>query len=135
MPKLYVDRGLMTQAVFNLLDNAIKYFHGDPASFKIEIDGCNVPTGYEIVFRDGGMGVPDGLEEHIFKMGFRGPNACESDVTGEGLGLWFARGIVRRHDGDLVLRRHRDPTEFVIVLPRYLAQSPPRERASGEDEP
>ena len=38
-PNVHVDCGLMTQVVFNLLDNAIKYYQGDPAHFSIEIEG------------------------------------------------------------------------------------------------
>ncbi len=131
-PVLYLDPGLMTQVVFNLLDNAIKYSRDKPKEVKIEIEGNEADTNYEILFRDNGVGVPEGWEEKIFDAGVRGPNAYKYDVAGEGLGLWFAREIARRHGGDMMLRNSRDPTIFAIVLPNSLRNSPAQNSETKE---
>ena len=134
IPRLYLDPGLMSQVIFNLLDNAIKYSKPDDrAGFKVEIEGSSGEGGYEILCRDYGIGVPDGHEERIFEFGFRGPNAEDFDVGGEGMGLWFALQIVRLHGGTLTLRNNRNPTTFRIVLPYGLSTSPPI-KVSSEDE-
>jgi signal transduction histidine kinase len=125
IPDLYLDPGLMTQVVFNLLENGIKYYQDDPAKFSMLIEGTRSPEGYELVFRDHGIGVDEGYEDLIFEAGVRGPNAHQYDVSGEGIGLWLARAIVQRHGGDLFLRYNRNPTEFVLRLPPGLVHGPP----------
>lgn len=132
VPELYVDPALMTQVVFNLLDNAIKYFHGEAHDFQIEIEGNDTGSNFEVLFRDNGVGIPQGWSERIFESGIRGPNAHQYDVAGEGLGLWFGREIVRRHGGDLILRKQKDPTTFVIILPGYLKERAPDESETKE---
>lgn len=125
IPDLYVDPGLMTQVVFNLLDNAIKYYQGDPAEFNMLIEGSNSPEGFEVFFRDWGVGIEIGDARIIFEQGVRGRNAHQFDVSGEGIGLWLARAIVRRHGGDLFVGCNRNPTEFVLRLPHSLQYGPP----------
>jgi signal transduction histidine kinase len=126
-PAFYLDRGMMTQVVFNLLDNAIKYSLDNPDKVKIEIEGNDANDNYEILFSDNGVGVPAGWEERIFDMGVRGPDAHMYDVAGEGLGLWFARVITKRHGGDVVLRNRKEPTVFAVVLPNSLRNAPPEQ--------
>ncbi len=133
IPPLHVDRALMTQVVFNLMDNAIKYSRKDkPAAFVLEIEGKVTSHDFEIAFRDSGVGVPETWEDRIFEPGVRGVHACQHDPMGEGFGLWFAREIVRRHGGELILRNRVEPTEFVIVLPSSLAQEPPKDSRTRE---
>ncbi len=123
LPSLYVDPVWMTLVVFNLMDNAIKYYRGDAGEFQLEIEGNDTEQGYELVFRDKGIGVPEGMENYIFQEGTRGSNAFEYDVAGDGLGLWLSRAIVQRHGGGLFVRSNRDPTEFVLVLPHKRAST------------
>jgi signal transduction histidine kinase len=133
LPDLNVDPGLMTQVVFNLLDNGIKYYQGAPAEFSMKIEGSSSPDGYELVFRDHGIGVEPNDEAIIFEAGVRGRNAHQYDVNGEGIGLWLARIIVRRHGGDLFLRHNRKPTEFVLRLPHDLVDGPPADDLPEDD--
>jgi hypothetical protein len=132
--RLWVDVGLMTQVVFNLLENAIKYYQGPPEKFRIVIEGEPAEDEFVIVFRDWGIGVPEGLEKRIFESGFRAPDAYKYNVTGDGLGLFLAREIVRHHGGKLTLRQRSNPTEFVIRLPKGLAHSPPTDEPCPEEE-
>jgi signal transduction histidine kinase len=124
-PAFFLDPGMMTEVIFNLLDNAIKYSRDNPNEVKIEISGRDAGDNYEILFSDNGVGVAEGWEERIFDPGVRGPNAYDHDVAGAGLGLWFAREITRRHGGDVVLRNRNDPTVFAMILPNSLRTIPP----------
>jgi NtrC-family two-component system sensor histidine kinase KinB len=127
--RLWVDVDLMTQVVFNLLENAIKYYDGPPENFHVDIVGrWNRQAGLVITFGDAGFGVPEGMEEQIFEYGFRSPTAHRYNVTGDGIGLWLAREIVRAHGGDLRLGRRANPTEFVLTLPAELESGPPASR-------
>jgi signal transduction histidine kinase/sugar phosphate isomerase/epimerase len=121
-PLLQLDRNRFQQVLFNLLSNAIKYAYEDPDAFQVEIDGVKNEDGFVIWFRDWGMGLKQGTEESIFEEGYRGDNAREMNVTGEGLGLWIARQIVEAHGGTIEPTNHGLPTEFRILLPRSLAE-------------
>jgi hypothetical protein len=127
--RLWVDVEQMTQVVFNLLDNAIKYYDGPPQNFHVDIVGRWARRAWlGIVFRDFGIGIPEGLEERIFEYGFRSPTAYQYNVTSDGIGLWLAREIVRAHGGDLRLWRYANPTEFLLTLPAALESGPPTTR-------
>jgi signal transduction histidine kinase len=126
IPRLHLDRALMTQVVFNLLENAIKYAHRDPARFQIRIEGRRTGAVCELAFKDQGMGVPKGWETRIFEAGVRAPNVTQSKKLGDGYGLYLARELVRRHGGEIEFRRNPEWTEFVISLPLWLTfRGPP----------
>jgi nitrogen-specific signal transduction histidine kinase len=125
IPELFLDQWLMTQVVFNLLENSIKYSRQRKADVEIEIEGVKHDDNFEIVFRDNGIGITPGYEDKIFLQGIRAPEACLYHVLGEGFGLWFSREIVSLHGGRLELRSSQDPTEFAIVLPASLEYTSP----------
>lgn len=118
IPQLYIDRELMTQVVFNIFENAIKYAIDDPVRFQVRVIPRTRPDGsYEIRFVDDGRGVPIGFEEKIFEESYRHVDVL--GIPGDGLGLAVARKLVEMHCGELTCV-HRDVgSEFVIRLPRY----------------
>ena len=119
---LYVDKAKLNQAVFNLLINSIKYAEDNPEYFKISLEIEETRDSYIIKFKDWGIGIRRGLEEKIFENGFWTPEAINKNVTGSGLGLTIARGIMREMGGDLRLGTNPKPTEFQMVLPKSLAR-------------
>lgn len=122
-PALWLDRNGFLQVLFNLLSNAIKYAYKDPKAFRVEIKG----DAKELVmlFRDWGPGIESGTEELIFEEGFRGENAVQMNVAGQGLGLWVVRQIVESHGGTIKVTNLKWPTEFRISLPHSLISHPP----------
>ncbi len=125
LPPLYVDKTRFEQIVFNLLSNAIKFAYRDPGAFQVEVIGRKARGGFEIVFRDWGPGIDEGMEELIFEEGVRGPNAHQLDVAGDGVGCWLVREIIKAHGGTVTVTSARHPTEFTIWLPASL-EIPPR---------
>jgi len=121
-PPLWIDCSGFQQVMFNLLSNSIKYAFNDPNSFNIEIEGDGEQL--KIWFRDEGPGIEDGTEEAIFEEGFRGKKAIQTNVTGQGLGLWVSRRIIERHGGKIWVSNLKWPTEFTISLPRSLLSRP-----------
>lgn len=117
---LNVDRAKLCQVVYNLLINSIKYAESDPRLFCIRIEVDETKDNYIIKFKDWGIGIELGLEEKIFEDGFRAPEAIKKNVSGTGLGLTIARNIMREHGGDLILASARKPTEFHMILPKFL---------------
>lgn len=116
--RIHVDKGRISQVLFNLLINSIKYAE-EKEGLKVLIGAEDLGDRVVVKFRDWGIGVPHGLEEKIFDEGFRAPSAVSKrNVSGSGFGLFISRKIMREHGGDLVLAHHLKPTEFQIVIPR-----------------
>lgn len=79
-----VDPLAMTQVIFNLVDNAIKY-SGGQSPLEVEL----VPAGKEIVLRvkDRGIGIPDSLKPRIGLPFVRGDDSRVTAQRGSGIGL------------------------------------------------
>ncbi len=107
------DENWICEAVFNLLDNAVKY------SKK----GTTVRAGAEknemflrIWVCDEGIGISPGEENKVFQRFYRGDNAA--GVEGFGLGLFLTREIVLKHGGFMRIKREKTGTTVEIYLPR-----------------
>ncbi len=86
----------------NLIGNAIIY--GAPANIYIE----RTTDQIIITIRDNGPGIPEGMEETIFKPYLRLDYGCQMNPDGNGLGLVTARHLARIHGGSLKLRNHSE---------------------------
>jgi signal transduction histidine kinase/sugar phosphate isomerase/epimerase len=120
IPRLWVDKNLFQQVVFNLIANAIKFAHANPRQFRVHVTGDAVTAGYEIRFRDWGPGIRREIAETIFDEGVRGEEAKEKNVVGDGLGLWVVRRVVEAHGGNIRVTGCSNPTELTIFLPKTL---------------
>ena len=91
-----IDRAMMTLALSNLLDNAMKYSPpGSPIILRV---GKTGNVGW-IEVKDHGIGIPPEQVEKIFDKFYRTGNALS--VPGAGLGLYLVRSIVRHHGGEV----------------------------------
>jgi signal transduction histidine kinase len=116
---LRADRLWATQAVYNLIANALKFTaNGQPPEIEIapyETEGrtSNV-TG--VVIRDRGPGVPKEHAERIFQLFQR---AVGREVEGTGAGLAIVRQIAERHGGNAwVEAREGGGSEFIVTFSR-----------------
>jgi len=96
LPPVSVDREAMAQAVWNLLDNAIKYSPGRPAVW-IEVGREDGPVAIRV--RDEGPGLPPEDRKGLFRKFERGSAARATGVKGTGIGLAMVDYIVRNHGG------------------------------------
>lgn len=112
------NRELVSQALANLVDNAIKY--GQPSE-------CGAPA--EIV-----VGATNAADQVLLTVADRGPGIAEDDRSraierfvrlersrskpGSGLGLSLAAAVARLHGGDLKLEDNRPGLKSIIALPR-----------------
>jgi two-component system sensor histidine kinase KdpD len=110
---LEIDRRLMSLAIKQILDNALKYSQPrSPIQIRIHADSKTV----DLEFTDHGEGIPLQEQALIFERFYRGP-AVKRRIAGSGLGLNIARTIVRAHNGELTVTSHPGETTFKLTLP------------------
>jgi signal transduction histidine kinase len=117
LPHLAADKRWVTQAVFNLVANALK-FTRDGQAPDVEIvayrPGPRDPAGEGLVVCDRGPGVPAGYTDRIFQLFQR---AVGREVEGTGAGLAIVRQIAERHGGAAWVRpREGGGSEFVVTF-------------------
>ncbi len=120
-PNIYVaaDPNLLLTALFNLLDNAIKYA-GQPGRVSLLLQP--EPHWVRLTLGNSGPGIPAEDRPRIFDRFYRVQPPSGARPEGFGLGLSLAREIVRAHGGQLELGAPRpDWTEFTLLLPRQPA--------------
>jgi signal transduction histidine kinase len=108
------DREALAQALWNLLDNAVKY-SGDSRSVGVEVEKAHEVT---IRVRDDGFGIDPSEHRQIFRKFARGAAAREHGVKGTGIGLAMVKHIVDAHAGRVTVDSEpgRGST-FTIILP------------------
>lgn len=109
------DRRQLVSAVFNLLDNAIKYSSsGSAVTISAETDGAAV----RISVADTGIGIPRRDLERIFERFYRVDRARSRETGGTGLGLAIVRHVASNHGGEVsVESREGEGTTFVLMIP------------------
>lgn len=107
-----VDIFHIENAISNLIDNAIKY-GGD----FIEINVNSILHQTEIIVADNGHGIEKSQQEKIFDKFYRVPKGNTHDVKGFGIGLYYTKKIVEKHNGTILLNTDKQTTLFKITLP------------------
>ena len=100
LPPVSADREALAQAVWNLLDNAVKYSQGRPA---VWIEAVAQDGQAAIRIRDEGPGLPAEERKDLFRKFVRGSAARETGVKGTGIGLAMVDYIVRAHRGRILV--------------------------------
>ncbi len=109
------DRVHLTNIIFNLMDNAIKYSKEQP---EISISTSNTATALSITISDNGIGIPKDQLSKIFEKFYRVPKGDLHDVKGFGLGLSYVKNMVEMHKGSITVNSKIDEgTKFSINLP------------------
>ncbi|WP_295126152.1 HAMP domain-containing sensor histidine kinase [uncultured Chitinophaga sp.] len=114
-PVVNVDRTHLSNAISNLVDNAIKY-----SREKADITILLKSNGGRVVVsvKDQGIGIPKLYRENIFEKFFRVPTGNLHNVKGFGLGLSYVKKIVEKHEGIISVISEPDKgSEFIIDIP------------------
>jgi len=95
LPPIYVDPGLIRQALGQVIDNAAKY---SPAGNSISLVGRHDDGAILLTVTDRGAGLTHAEQVRIGERFFRG-NRTGATTAGSGLGVWIAQSFVRAHGG------------------------------------
>lgn len=114
LPKIYVIKNLMRQALSNFLDNAAKYSNEDS---EIRISGENL-KGKKVSINISNQGIPITSKE-IFDRGFRSQEAINKIPAGTGYGLYITAKIIDIHKGKIKVEidQQRKINTFKVILP------------------
>lgn len=126
LPPVPMDFALVTQALANVLDNALKY--STPAT-PVDVSVLAAGTDVQIRIEDRGAGIPPGDLTRIFDKFYRIQR--QEGASGVGLGLAISRGIIEAHGGRIwAENRPEGGTAVVITLPLVSPVAIPRSAGS-----
>ena len=118
---LFGDRSKLSQILYNLMDNAIKYTP-DEGTVRVSLRQENGNIVWRV--KDNGIGIPPEDQDHIFERFYRVDKARGRESGGTGLGLSIVKQMVKMHDGTIsVYSEQGNGSEFVVVLPQEGAAS------------
>jgi len=115
LPHLNIDPEAMTQALLNLLDNALKY---SPDRKHVRIEMAREDGNVVIAVEDRGVGIAPRDQARIFEMFYRAERGLVHSAKGSGLGLSLVKHIAEAHGGRITVQsRPGEGSRFAIHIP------------------
>ena len=113
--EVMADRSLLTQAVINLVENAVKY---SPEHTTVTVSGSRDGHRVRIAVTDQGPGIPEHHVPRLFERFYRADKARSRKLGGTGLGLAIVKHIASVHQGEVdVVTQIGKGSTFIIFLP------------------
>ncbi|KKP32902.1 MAG: hypothetical protein A2312_00935 [Candidatus Staskawiczbacteria bacterium RIFOXYB2_FULL_32_9] len=98
LPKIMADREKLKAAIYNIIDNAIKYTTEGEVSIKVKTDENKIT----IIIEDTGIGISRENLINMFGKTFeRGETAKKTFINGRGIGLFITKQIISAHNGKI----------------------------------
>lgn len=114
---IFVDEMHFTNAIFNLMDNAVKYSKPD-TPLNIYLRTWNDKENVCLSIRDNGLGMKKEALRKIFDKFYRVHTGNVHDVKGFGLGLAYVKKIVELHKGKITVDSTLgEGTTFTVQMP------------------
>lgn len=115
LPELALDAPAMTEALLNVLQNALRYTGPDK---RISVRCARRDHSVDISVTDNGPGIPVSEQSRIFEKFYRAVDPADPHVQGSGLGLAIVHHVVRAHRGRVFVESQLGHgASFHIVLP------------------
>jgi signal transduction histidine kinase len=117
IPPVAADKSLITQAVKNLVNNAIKY---SPERTTVTVATSLEAEAVRVSVEDRGYGIPSEARDRVWEKFYRVVReGQEKDDESTGLGLSFVREVVEQHGGAVALETEEGRgSKFSFTLPR-----------------
>lgn len=96
-----VDLVHITNIIFNLFDNAVKYTEGKA---DVKVTSIDKEDGIQISIKDNGIGIDKEHIKQVFEQFYRVPTGDKHDVKGFGLGLYYVKLIIEKHGGKISIQ-------------------------------
>lgn len=110
---VYLDRTHVINIFTNLIENARKYSKNKPVKIKIYTKNENKKIFFEIT--DNGIGIDDKHIKYIFKKFYRVTDNLSQNISGFGVGLYYAKTILNYMSADIrVKSKINEGTKFII---------------------
>jgi len=113
------NRSLVSQALVNLIDNAIKY---TPPGGHVWVGLTETPLGIDLTVADNGPGIPQDDRPRVLERFVRLEKSRNS--PGTGLGLSLVAAVARMHNATLTLGDNAPGLKIMLSFPRSLARKP-----------
>ncbi|HTO98206.1 MAG TPA: HAMP domain-containing sensor histidine kinase, partial [Myxococcales bacterium] len=114
LPELEIDPEALSQAVLNLVNNAIKY---SPDERRIRVAARREGASVRVSVSDRGIGIPKPEQKKIFEKFYRAESSLVHTTKGSGLGLALVRHIMEAHGGTIeVESAPGEGSTFTLVL-------------------
>jgi signal transduction histidine kinase len=115
IPPIRIDQNALAQAIYNLLDNAIK-FSADKQGIKIIVKKEKENLVINVI--DKGIGMPRSEWDKIFEKFYQGENGIKYSAGGTGLGLTLVKHTAEAHGGKIsVESKEGQGSMFSLILP------------------
>lgn len=116
IPVVQADRSRMTQALHNLISNAIRH---TPAGGTITVQAEGIDQHLHLRVMDTGDGIAPEHLSHVFERFYRTDRSRSRDEGGAGLGLAIVQALVEAHNGEVRVASKGigQGTTFTLILP------------------
>lgn len=114
-PVVEGDLTHLTNVVFNLVDNAVKYGGDQP---HLRVRSWNEAGTLHVAFEDKGIGIEKEHLGKVFDKLYRVPTGNVHDVKGFGLGLSYVKAVMQQHGAEIdVVSTVGEGSTFTLVFP------------------
>jgi two-component system phosphate regulon sensor histidine kinase PhoR len=115
IPIIKIDEEAVSEAIVNLIDNAVKYSDAEK-QITIRTGKENNYTFVEV--EDKGIGIPTKDQKKIFEKFFRVSSGNVHNIKGSGIGLSIVKYIMDAHKGEIKLSsKEGEGSKFTLMLP------------------
>ena len=111
---LYSDKNKLSQSIYNILTNALKF---TPPGGKVKVSYTVTKDLIKITVEDNGRGIAKEDQKNLFDAYFRGKNSA--NISGEGLGLFIAKDNLDKINGSISVESEVGKgSRFIIEIVR-----------------
>jgi signal transduction histidine kinase len=115
LPRLFADKEALSRALFNLLDNSVKY---SGSSRNIKFRAWFDENKIFLKVEDQGIGIKKEEQERVFEKFYRSGDIHNSTIKGSGIGLTIVSHIAEAHGGEVMLESEPGKgTEVTLQIP------------------
>ena len=109
------DGQLLYQAIYNLVDNAVKF---TPPGGYISVSVSENTNDVALYIKNSGHGISETDQQHIFERFYKSDKSRSEDKQGAGVGLFIVKSIVTVHGGTVSVKSVEGQySQFCVRLP------------------